>query len=64
MIPQTLRFEEVKGLSNELVEKFEEARPETLGAAARISGTTPASLTAILSHVRRVSGKKRRNSNR
>jgi tRNA uridine 5-carboxymethylaminomethyl modification enzyme len=40
-------------LSNEVRSKLEESRPATLGAAARISGITPAALTALLGHVRR-----------
>jgi tRNA uridine 5-carboxymethylaminomethyl modification enzyme len=33
--------------------KLTAARPATLGAAARISGVTPAALTALLRHVKR-----------
>ena len=52
-IPAEFDFKVVPGLSNEIIEKFEKARPATLGAAARISGATPASLTAILAYIRR-----------
>jgi tRNA uridine 5-carboxymethylaminomethyl modification enzyme len=38
----------VAGLSQEMVERLEAARPETLAAAARIRGITPAALSAIL----------------
>ncbi|RYD58864.1 MAG: tRNA uridine-5-carboxymethylaminomethyl(34) synthesis enzyme MnmG [Sphingomonadales bacterium] len=48
-------FRRVHGLSNEMVERLTAARPETLGAAARIRGITPAALSAILLHVRRAS---------
>jgi len=48
-----LDFAAVAGLSNEVREKLRAARPATLGAAARISGVTPAALTALLGHVRR-----------
>jgi len=41
------------GLSNEMVERLSAARPETLGAASRIRGITPAALSAILLHARR-----------
>ncbi len=50
--PDDLDFEVVNGLSNEARAKLTEARPATLGAAARISGVTPAALTILLSHVR------------
>lgn len=57
LIPVDIDFALIPGLSNEIIEKFAKARPATLGAAARISGATPASLTAILSHIRRVKKK-------
>jgi len=46
-------FHAIAGLSNEVRSKLDECRPATLGAAARISGITPAALTALLGHVRR-----------
>ena len=38
---------------NEVNEKLDEAKPATLGAASRISGVTPAALTALLRYVKR-----------
>jgi len=52
VIPDELVFETIPGLSNEMQEKFKEARPATLGAAARIAGVTPAALTLLLGHVK------------
>ena len=52
-LPRDLAYEDVAGLSNEIRGKLSAARPATLGAAARISGVTPAALTALLVHVRR-----------
>ncbi|UTW55477.1 tRNA uridine-5-carboxymethylaminomethyl(34) synthesis enzyme MnmG [Kordiimonas sp. SCSIO 12610] len=52
-IPDTLDFDEVIGLSNEMREKFKTARPATLGAAARIAGVTPAALSLLLRYVKR-----------
>ncbi len=52
-IPGDLDFGSIPGLSNEVRDKLAEARPATLGAAARISGVTPAALTALLGFVRR-----------
>lgn len=52
-VPDDLDFAAVSGLSTEIREKLNQARPATLGAAARISGVTPAALTALLAHVRR-----------
>jgi tRNA uridine 5-carboxymethylaminomethyl modification enzyme len=43
----------VPGLSNEMVERLDAARPATLAAAGRIPGITPAALAALLVHARR-----------
>ena len=53
VLPADLDFADVPGLSNEVRLKLAAARPATLGAAGRISGVTPAALTALLSFVRR-----------
>jgi tRNA uridine 5-carboxymethylaminomethyl modification enzyme len=52
-IPPDLDFDGIGGLSAEVREKLSRGRPATLGQAARISGVTPAALTALLRHVRR-----------
>ena len=52
-LPVSLDYETVGGLSNEIRHKLDQARPASLGAAARISGVTPAALTALLGHVRK-----------
>ncbi|MGY9020665.1 MAG: tRNA uridine-5-carboxymethylaminomethyl(34) synthesis enzyme MnmG [Alphaproteobacteria bacterium] len=52
-IPPDLDLDMVGGLSNEVREKLKVARPASFGAAARISGVTPAALTALLRYVRR-----------
>jgi tRNA uridine 5-carboxymethylaminomethyl modification enzyme len=52
-IPGTLDYAAIPGLSNEMVERLEAARPATLGEAGRIRGITPAALAAILVHARR-----------
>ena len=48
-----LDYAAIHGLSTEMVERLEAARPASLAAASRIRGITPAALTAILLHVRR-----------
>jgi tRNA uridine 5-carboxymethylaminomethyl modification enzyme len=53
LLPDDLDYATVGGLSNEIRDKLGAARPSTLGAAARISGVTPAALVALLKHVRR-----------
>lgn len=54
-IPSTLCYESIAGLSNEMTERLTKAQPETLGAASRIRGVTPAALAAILVHAKRAS---------
>ena len=52
-LPEDFDYHSVDGLSNEAREILKQARPESLGAAARLSGMTPAALLALLAHVRR-----------
>ncbi|MGY2734271.1 tRNA uridine 5-carboxymethylaminomethyl modification enzyme [Sphingomonas sp. UYP23] len=53
VVPDALRFASVPGLSSEMIERLETARPATLAAAERIRGITPAALTAILLQIRK-----------
>lgn len=53
LLPQSLDYAAVGGLSNEIRQKLDRVRPATLGAASRIAGVTPAALVALLRHVRR-----------
>lgn len=46
-IPPDLDYREVEGLSTEATEKLRRIEPRTLGQAGRISGITPAALSAI-----------------
>jgi tRNA uridine 5-carboxymethylaminomethyl modification enzyme len=46
-IPDEFPFERVPGLSREMVQRFSEARPETLGQAQRIPGVTPAAVAVV-----------------
>jgi tRNA uridine 5-carboxymethylaminomethyl modification enzyme len=46
-IPLALDFASVPGISNEMAERLEKARPETLDQASRIAGVTPAALSAL-----------------
>jgi tRNA uridine 5-carboxymethylaminomethyl modification enzyme len=47
-IPSQIAFTSVGGLSNEIVERLERARPLTFGEARRVPGLTPAALSALL----------------
>lgn len=52
-IPASINYRAIAGLSNEMVERLDSARPDTLAAASRIRGITPAALAAILVHAKR-----------
>jgi tRNA uridine 5-carboxymethylaminomethyl modification enzyme len=52
-IPDGLDYDGVGSLSNETRAKLKLAKPETLGAASRIPGITPAAITALMAHMRR-----------
>ncbi|TET22261.1 MAG: tRNA uridine-5-carboxymethylaminomethyl(34) synthesis enzyme MnmG [Candidatus Stahlbacteria bacterium] len=51
-IPEELSFEQVPGLSNEVIEKLTAIRPSTLGQASRISGITPVALLALYRYLK------------
>ena len=53
MLGERFPFADVPGLSREMVERLERAQPETLAAAGRIAGITPAALASLLVHARR-----------
>jgi tRNA uridine 5-carboxymethylaminomethyl modification enzyme len=52
-VPPAIDYSAIPGLSLEMAERLNAARPSTLGAARRIRGITPAALAAILVHSRR-----------
>ena len=54
VIPDDLVYSSIKGLSNEVVLKLEAARPQTVGQASRVSGVTPAAISLLLVHLKRL----------
>ncbi|MGI9375366.1 MAG: tRNA uridine-5-carboxymethylaminomethyl(34) synthesis enzyme MnmG [Tsuneonella suprasediminis] len=52
-IPADFSYATVPGLSHEMIERLTSASPETLAAAGRVPGVTPAALAALLVRVRR-----------
>jgi tRNA uridine 5-carboxymethylaminomethyl modification enzyme len=58
-LPKNLDYATVGSLSNEMQAKLRQHQPDTLGAAARIPGVTPAALVALLRHVKRREPKER-----
>ncbi|MCM5559749.1 tRNA uridine-5-carboxymethylaminomethyl(34) synthesis enzyme MnmG [Pleomorphomonas sp. JP5] len=53
-LPADFDYRAVTGLSNEVRQRLETVRPTTLGQAGRIDGVTPASLTLLLAHLRKL----------
>ncbi|CZF85213.1 tRNA uridine-5-carboxymethylaminomethyl(34) synthesis enzyme MnmG [Grimontia kaedaensis] len=52
-LPMDLDYSQIKGLSNEVVAKLKDSRPETIGKASRISGITPAAISILLVHLKK-----------
>ncbi|MEM7053290.1 MAG: tRNA uridine-5-carboxymethylaminomethyl(34) synthesis enzyme MnmG [Pseudomonadota bacterium] len=52
-IPADFDYSQVRGLSNEVLEKLIRARPATVGQAGRISGMTPAAVSQLLVYLKR-----------
>ena len=48
IIPEAIDYKDIGSLSNEVIQKLEIARPETLGAASRIPGVTPSAIMSLL----------------
>jgi tRNA uridine 5-carboxymethylaminomethyl modification enzyme len=54
-IPRGFPYERIPGLSREMVQRFGEVEPATLGQAARIPGVTPAAVAVVGSYLERFS---------
>lgn len=54
VIPTGFPFDRVPGLSAEMVQRFAQIRPETLGQAGRIPGSTPAAVAVLGAYVDRL----------
>ena len=53
ILPDDLDYRRVRGLSNEVRQKLLDARPATLGQAARLPGMTPAAVSLLMVHLKR-----------
>ena len=53
-IPSTFDYAVIKGLSNEVRQKLMDQRPVTVAAAERISGVTPAAISLLLVHLKKL----------
>ncbi len=55
-IPPTLDYAAIHALSHEARQVLERHRPETVGAAARLPGITPAAISLLLVHLKKLRG--------
>ena len=53
LLPKDFDYSKISGLSNEVVAKLTDARPETIGKASRISGITPAAVSLLLVYLKK-----------
>jgi tRNA uridine 5-carboxymethylaminomethyl modification enzyme len=53
-LPDSLDYDAVRGLSIEVRQKLKAQRPGTVGQASRISGVTPAAISLLLVHLKRI----------
>lgn len=53
-IPNTLNFKNIRGLSNEARQKLTEAKPESLARASRLPGVTPATISLLMVHMKKI----------
>ncbi|MGL4958412.1 MAG: tRNA uridine-5-carboxymethylaminomethyl(34) synthesis enzyme MnmG, partial [Plesiomonas sp.] len=48
LLPEDIDYQQVNGLSNEVIAKLNDHRPTSIGQASRISGITPAAISILL----------------
>jgi len=53
-LPERIDYASIEGLSNELREKLEDTRPASLARAARVPGITPAALSLLMVHAKKL----------
>jgi tRNA uridine 5-carboxymethylaminomethyl modification enzyme len=51
-IPRDISYDEVPGLSTEILSRLKETRPETIGQASRMMGVTPAAVAGLLIYLK------------
>ena len=53
LLADTIDYSDVKGLSNEVISKLNDIKPENIGQASRISGVTPAAISILLIYLKK-----------
>ncbi len=51
-IREDIDYTKIGGLSTEMIHRFSTVRPKTIGEASRITGVTPAAITALLGYIK------------
>jgi len=59
-VPENFKYSLVSGLSNEMVERLERAKPQTFAQIRKISGITPSAISTVLVHL---TAQKQQNNN-
>ena len=54
VIPESINYDTLSGISNEIKSKLIKVKPKTLGQAIRIDGVTPAAIIILLSHIKKL----------
>ena len=54
LLPKNIDYRSLSGLSNEVVEKLTRIQPLSLGQASRISGITPAAISVLQVHLKKI----------
>lgn len=62
-VPEQFRFATIGGLSAEMVERLERARPQNFGQVRNIAGLTPAAVSSVLVHLTANTGKRPAETN-
>ncbi|MCR5084332.1 MAG: tRNA uridine-5-carboxymethylaminomethyl(34) synthesis enzyme MnmG [Succinivibrionaceae bacterium] len=54
LLPRDFDYRSIGALSNEVAQKLNEHQPETVGMASRISGVTPAAISILMVHLKKM----------
>jgi len=53
LLPENMPYDEIKGLSTEVLQKLKTIKPTTIGQASRIAGVTPAAISLLLVYLKK-----------
>ena len=64
VIPEKIRYDEIKGLRLEARQKLDKVKPISVGQASRISGVSPADISVLLVYLQQKGNKKESKGNK